>query len=237
MGSQKFDHDKVYYKILANNMINKSYRFKIGLNLLYEPWLETESMNGGFYFCDLLDVPEWLHLYPNGYVCEISVPYDAIVRKQVNKYKTNKIIISKPIKYPDFIEMHGLESRVVEHDGLLLCYIKNKTQAICMKAIKQCVIAFKYLDPNNQTKELCEEVVKHNGLYLKLVNKQLITPEMCVSACENNGMALGYVPRKYHNYDLYCKAIKNNSLALRFIFLSILTDCQCNELFNIALKH
>ncbi len=233
----EFDYENVYYKIMANNMIHSKYRFKIGLNILScnDPWDGRDCAGGGFYFCNLSDVPEWLHLYPNGIVCEIRISHDAIVCKQPNKFKSSEIIVSNPIKYQDFIEKYELESLVIKQNGMYLCYIKNLTQTICIDAVKRCVNAFKYVDENNQTIELCDKVIKKNGLLLEFVKNK--TYQLCLDAVKQNGIALKYVPQIHHNYDIYVIAIKNNALALKFTFLLPLTNHQCNQLFDLAIEY
>lgn len=233
---EEFHYRDTYYKIVPNNMMHHKCRFKIGLNELSDrdPWDKRECTGGGFYFCDLFNVPKWLHLYPNGCICEIMVPYNAIVSKQPNKYKANKIIVSKPVKYSDFIEKHKLESLVIEQNGMFLCYIKNLTQDLCIRAVEHQINAFKYVDSNNQTNEFCQRVVDKNGLMLQYVKNK--TNQICIDAVKQNGMALKFIPREYHDYELYVIAIKNNALSLKFVFLSMLTDYQCKQLFDLAIK-
>lgn len=230
-----FDYDKKYYKIMPKNMMHDKYKFKLGLNelKLNDPWDPRECIGGGFYFCNLSDVPEWIHLYPNGIICDISIPHDAMVSKRSNKYKTNKIFVSNPIKYNDFILAHKLEYNVIESNGLYLCYIKKPTFDICMRAIERCIFAIKYIDIENQTLELCKKVVKQNGLLLEFIKNK--TFDICIDAIEQNSMALKFVPRIYHNYQMYVMAIKQNPLALKFIFLSMLSEDQCNKLFELAI--
>jgi hypothetical protein len=110
---EKFDYSKTYYKVMNLTMMNYDFQYKLGLNILIEKFNpHGNCTNGGFYFCDLEYVCRWMSLYEYGLICEAHIPSSASVVNFSNKYKTNKIIIDKPLSYNAFITKHKLEFKI-----------------------------------------------------------------------------------------------------------------------------
>jgi len=133
---------------------------------------------------------------------------------------------------------------------------EEKTESLCLTAIKIDSLELKYVDPKISNYDvLCEIALKKNGLALEhvplykksedfyklykiaLANNGLAlkyvpflqrTDELCKIAITNNGLALEHVPLKT---DELCKiAITNNGLALEHVPLK--TDELCEIAFN-----
>ena len=73
--------------------------------------------------------------------------------------------------------------KVVKQNSWALLYVKKQTEAICIEAVKQNGLVLQYV--NEQTKAICIEAVKQNGLVLQYVNEQ--TEAICIEAVKQNG--------------------------------------------------
>lgn len=126
------------YKIMHRRMNHYGFQYRIGLNVLVQPFNpDGNCLGGGLYFCKFENVIDWLHLYNNGIICEVYIPKNALVCEQKNKYKADRIIIENPISIEEFIEIHNLEYRAVVKDGLFLRYCRRQTHNLCIEAIKK----------------------------------------------------------------------------------------------------
>lgn len=153
---------KIFYKVINKNMTNFMFTYKLGLNELIENFNPRgDCTAGGFYFCELQHLKNWLFLHPDGYVCEVRLPLDALVFPQNLKYKTEKIIIENPIDIIEFIKLHKMEEEILKFNsahvkdvvinllktnGLLLKHIKHQTLELCIQAIKQNNTALSYVN-------------------------------------------------------------------------------------------
>lgn len=214
--------NRIFYKIMNKNMCNRGFKYKIGLNKLLENFNPSdECQNGGFYYCDLTNIPDWLYLYKDGSVCKVEIPLFAKTYKSklLNKYKTDYIILGNPQPIDTFIQFNELELQTVRKNGLYLYYIKNKTRIVCTEALKQNGYALMFIE--DQTPELCMLAVKQNGLALQHVKEQ--TDEICMEAVKQNGLALKHV--KKQTYYICIEAVKQNEKAAKFINKQIIEVC------------
>ena len=186
---------------LTNQLENHNgYQFQTGLNIDSIPFNPQGKCNpGGIYFCLFEDLQLWLNYIDQEmfYIRLVTIPDDALVWTEQNKFKADRLILS------DRLEIGDLEVwkdpayclTAVKYDGLSLRFIKQQTPEICLEAVKNndygllYGYALKYV--LEQTEEICVAAVKKDGLALKYVTKQ--TPQICLEAVKNNGYALASV--------------------------------------------
>ena len=158
---------------LTNELENhNNYQFKTGLNVDSIPFNPLgECQPGGIYFCSFKKIPMWLYYTnkPMVYVRLVTIPDDAFVWIEEDKFKADRMILSKRQKIADLEEW--------------------KDESYCLEAVKQHYMALQYVI--EQTPELCLAAVRKNGCALGYVKQQ--TLELCLEAVKQNGMALRYV--------------------------------------------
>jgi hypothetical protein len=146
---------KIFYKIINKNMVNKNYRFNIELNILDELFNPYDGCSsGGFYFCNMNNLKDWLFLFKDSYICEVVLPNDALVIPMNTKYKANKIIINKLLDVLDFIVLHCIKDITdipfqmfaIKKNPLMLEYFENQTLVLCIEAVKRNPIALTFVN-------------------------------------------------------------------------------------------
>ena len=56
--------DKLYYKALRKDLQHFNFTYKLGTNILKEPFdSSTFCSAGALYICDLQDIEQWIDLY------------------------------------------------------------------------------------------------------------------------------------------------------------------------------
>jgi hypothetical protein len=100
------------------------------------------------------------------YAREVTIPLNAQVYVEQNKFKTDKIILGKKISIWSNYEIC---KNIVAQNGLLIKHVKKHTLTNELKeiAVGQNGLALQYLDFLEQTDKICEIAVKQNGLALK----------------------------------------------------------------------
>jgi len=105
--------------------------------------------------------------------------------------KTIKYIKRNILRYiSDDIDFYI--SRLVRKDGLIIKFIENQTEYLCLLALKSNKKSFKFM--KNPTYEVCLEAVKLCGWNLKYIKNQ--TTELCILALLNKYEAIRYVYNK-----------------------------------------
>jgi len=215
-----FDYEITYYKVISNDMMDleSNLKIKIGFNILDpENTLDPDDVlesNNTLDPDDTLDQYNDLSTYQNigyYYFCNLSD-----VCEWINLYH------------------HGLVCEIRVPEDALIC---TDTGTRARFRSNQIIVS----DPINymdfiEKHNLQTRVVEQNGLLLEYIKSKDKTRELCIKAMEQNGLALKFVPRQYHDYQMYVDVIKNNGLALKYVFLSILTDQQCDYLFDLTIK-
>jgi hypothetical protein len=210
----EFDYNKTYYKIVDETMKNYNFEFKEGLNVLDESFNpKGECTSGGFYFCNLENIVEWLYLHPNGFIFEVNIPPTGNVIKQLNKFKTNALILKNPLSFKTFIKKYNLELLAVKEAGLNLKYIDDQTDDICLEAVKQDGVALKYV--TDQTDEICLEAIQNDCEALQYVDYDIKTEDFCLCAINNDPYALKYADTQTESMCLI--AIKQNPHLIQYV--------------------
>ena len=113
-------------------------------------------------------------------------------------------------------EEHLIE-QIRKYGGEYIKRIKNKTEAICLEAVRQSGYALKHLPEDLKTGELCIEAVKKNGDALKYVPEHLKTETMCWEAVRKHRYALNFVPDHLKPLmPYYLETVRQKRLELMF---------------------
>ena len=166
------------------------------------------------YFTDYINVP--LYVNYGKLIADVTLPDDAKVYVETNKFKADKIIISniRPLE-KFFSDFNYPKLHAVKLNGKILKYFKEQTEKICLEAVKQAQDILKYIEKPN--KEICLEAVREDGYNLRHVENQ--TEEICIEAVKQNGYVLKFV--KNQTPKIYLEAVKQNPVAERHIRIVI----------------
>ena len=208
--------EKVFVKLTNQLENHNGYQFQTGLNIDSIPFNPSgECQPGGIYFCLLEKIHIWLNYNDDQmiYARVVTIPDDALVWVEREKFKADRIILSERQKIVDLEQWKDpvfcLEA--VKQDGLALQYVLEQTPELCLEAVKQHSWALQYV--KEQTPQLCLEAVKQDGWALQFVKQQ--TPELCLEAVRRNGSALQYVLEQ--TPELCLEAVKQNCWALKLV--------------------
>ena len=183
--------DTKFYKVLNDSLCHNGFIYKEGLNVDTHPFTPTGTCSaGGLYFCEEDKLINYLFDYGSIYAT-VSIPNDALVYKEDNKYKTSRLILHniQPINdLPLWLDT-SLTKKWVQKNGYSLQYVKEQTEEMCLLAVQCNGSALQYV--KEQTEEMCRLAVQQNGYALQYVKEQ--TEEMCRLAVQQNGYALQYV--------------------------------------------
>jgi hypothetical protein len=233
-----------YYKLLNRNLKDDGIVYHMGLNKISVPFNPeindnyssccSKLTNGGLYFSDQDHVFILIrgHRDPDELViCRVMLANDSKLIKfndldmhsdthnNRTMYKTDKLIITSIQSLEDFFVTNpNLIINAVEQNNIVLKYIKNQTEQICLAAVRANGWALQYV--KNQTPEICLQAVKLNNsgvfgssLCLEYVKSQ--TPEICLAAVQSDGHALQYV--NDHTDTICMAAVKRTGDALQYV--------------------
>jgi hypothetical protein len=146
---------KKFVRLTNESEYHNGFQYKTGLNVDTLPFNPVETCRpGGLYFCDIEKFPHYL-MYPSGdeiKTCvnmrQVTIPNDAKVYVEPEKYKTDRIILDDPLK---IYEDYELCLEAVRYNGTLLKYVKEQTCgqryiSICLAAFKQNRAAVNYIE-------------------------------------------------------------------------------------------
>jgi hypothetical protein len=178
-----------FYRFTNQEEDHNGFAYKDGLNidfLKFNP--NGQCSAGGLYFTDAINAVKWMG--NNNWMRIVTIPYDARVYIENNKYKIDRFMLSKRKPIHEFtFDDYDISMAVVSQNGLALQYVKEQTPELCMAAVSQNSLALEYV--KEQTPELCMAAVSQNGWALKYVKEQ--TPELCMVAVSQNSLAFQYM--------------------------------------------
>ena len=183
--NQKYNGKK--FIKLTNKLENHNgYQFQTGLNVDSIPFNPSgQCQPGGIYFCLSEKMLVWLNYALNQmvYARLVTIPDDAQIYIEGNKFKADKIILSERQEIGNLEEWkdvcYCLEA--VRRNGFALEYVRKQTPEICLAAVKEGGLALQYV--LQHTQEICLVAVKRNGYALRYVLEQ--TPEVCLAAVKH----------------------------------------------------
>jgi hypothetical protein len=239
---------KTFYKVIDKTWINNNFKYKLGLNILPENMNVDEFCSTGFHFCILEKVVKNLELHENGIVVEVTLPSDALVC-ELNKnssgicladiyimYKTNKIIISTPLPFDEFIEKHCLHEQTIDYVTNGMMYIKYQTDEDCIRAVKKSSYNLRYI--KNPTFEVCLIAIQKDPYLLQSIKIQ--EDRLCIFAVSLNGLVLQFVKKqtsiiqqnteafkyvKNQTAEICLEAVRLNPLNLQYVNYEYLNIC------------
>ncbi len=207
-----------FYKLTCENETHNGYVYSDGLNVDIIPFLtNAPCLPCGFYFSELDNVVFWFNY---GYrkmhwIREVTIPTDATIYVEKDKFKTNKFILGPRVLIQDFEFWSDEEFclKSVKKNGRSLEFVKVQTPEICLRAIREDYSALEFV--KNQTPEICIKAIKKNHHALQFVKEQ--TKEICLAAVKSNGHALEYVNDEFKTHEIYLEAVKSNGFAISLI--------------------
>lgn len=165
----KLYNDK-FIKLTNENEIHNNFHFVDGLNIDTQKFNPTRSHSkGGIYFTKKKKAWMWLK-YNNQIMMNmrtVTIPDDARVYVEKNKFKADKIILGPK---------------------------KEITKAIYTKGISYYAFSLAYVPEHLKDRELCLDSVKSNAYELKFVPETIIDQEICVEAVNRNKKVIMYIP-------------------------------------------
>jgi hypothetical protein len=206
--------DKIFYKFLNDNLIHYNFKYELGLNIDVLPFNPTKKCSsGGLYFCEESKIPLYCTMYGTK-LAIVEIPDNARIYIEEDKFKTNKIFITKIIDFNSIDEEFWIN--IIPNNGLVLQYVKNQTAEICKLAVQQNGTALRYVKKQTASSllEICKLAVQQDGMALKYVKEQ--TPEICKLAVQQNPFAIQDVKQQYHTEELYTLAVQRYGRTLRY---------------------
>lgn len=206
-----------FYKILRTDLTHNNFRYCMGLNIDTVPFSPRFAcQKGGLYFCE--ESKAHLYVFHHGdNLARVSVPDDARVYVEEDKFKADKLIIEEITQLehvPDTFWINALR-----YDGMILRYVRHQTEDICKIAVQEDGNALQYV--HCQTEELCRLAVTRTGLAISFIkDPALLTPEVCRMAIEQTPYALEHIDKQFQSYELCVSAVKRCPRTLRFMKLS-----------------
>ena len=249
--NKRFDTAK-FYIFLDNDMKYFDVQYKLGLNIATTPsvltrlWTDNrfnffdESYSSRYYSnfrnsslgISFYDIGNSKHKKKNINLADVTIPDDATIHVGGDEFKygydfcTDKLIIKNVIKFSDIPDEFWLN--MVSRNHKMFKYVKNKSEDICILAVKQNGYALKYVPYNLITNEMCMSAVQQNGTALEYVPNNFITNEICIAAVQKDAWALKYV--KEQTPEICLLAIKENGGVLQHV------KDQTEELCALAIK-
>jgi len=206
----------------------------MGMNIdtvMFNPTKDCSA--GGLYFCEESQCHLfWMYYGTN--LARITIPDDARVYIEPDKFKADKIIITSIIDFDhiddsfwiNMIQQSNNIHAINNSRGLyLLSYIRQLPEDIAIRVVQVNGLALQFINAKNQTPNICITAVTQNGLALEYVDYSLMTNQICEIAINQNGMAIRYV--KAPTPQLCKLAVKRNGFALSYIDEQNQTDEIC----------
>ena len=207
-----------FVKLTNHRENHNGYQFQTGLNADSIPLNPQRGCQpGGIYFCEISKLILWLNysleVGTMVYVRSVTIPDDAQVYIEYNKFKADRMILSDRQQIVDLEEWEDQQYclEAVRQNHRALNYVKQQTAELCLEAVKQ--NGYALFSIKEQTMEVCLEAVKQHGCVLRYVKNQ--TPELCLEAVKQNGFAIEYV--KQQTAELCLEAVKQQGLSLKYV--------------------
>src|SRR5579872_275343 len=212
-----------FVKLTNESEVHRGFHFEDGLNVdtvLFNPISSCSA--GGIYFIEENNIINWVYydavVGTMIYVRKVTIPDDARVYIEDDKFKTDKLILGPKSCIDKTIYSHSVESNVC-----VFKFLSNnvKDKNVCMKAVEGSYTSLNYVPAELRDKNICSHAVKNHGLSLQFVPEHIIDEEMCMNAVKEHAGALQYVPRTLMNKEICVWAVAMNGDLLRFVPYSI----------------
>jgi hypothetical protein len=149
-----------FYKITNSEEDHKGFQYKDGLNVDTIQFYPNEACEaGGLYFSDDVNFVSYLLYGPH--IREVTIPDDARVYSEKDKYKADKIVLGPRclIEESDVWKDIDLCEERVKLNGMVIKYVKNQTDTMQRNAVQKSPGAYMYMV--NPTYETQKFIAKH----------------------------------------------------------------------------
>lgn len=148
------DVEKVYYKVLSEDMNRNGFQYVIGHNVLKETFDRTEKCGpGGLYFCDFYEVFRWISWMKTtnkqpAIICKVKLVPGAQIVEMPLKCKTDQMILYDPVSIEEFIKnnVDKLTEDIAREYPEGFQFIKSPSHKVCFRAVTINPQTFKYID-------------------------------------------------------------------------------------------
>jgi len=94
---------------------------------------------------------------------------------------------------------------------------EERTEELCLKAVKQHGLAIKLVPKDKRTKEICLEALRKYAGAVFEIPKEMRTEELYLKAVQEYGPNLGFVPKDKRTEAICLEAVKANDSALIYV--------------------
>ena len=148
----------------------------------------------------------------NSNIHKYCIEFRHLIR--INNFNFNlDFYLSNSDLLKNFYEKQNNVKEIINHCGIMLFFVKNKTLELCLIAVKQDGMALKFVE--NQTYEMCFYAISEYAPSLQFVHNQ--TKKLCMMAVKIDGNTLEHVKLKYQDNEMCLIAVKQNGLALEYV--------------------
>lgn len=127
------------------------------------------------------------------------------------------------------------ETKESKKDGLYYVKIlsetpeEERTEELCLKAVKEYGFAIRWVPKDKRTKEICLEALRSYAEAVFYVPEEMRTEELYLKAVQEHGPDLSSVPKEKRTEEMCLAAVKENGLALLYVPEEMRTEEICLE--------
>ena len=159
--------------------------------------------------------PEYV-IKPTSYIPPLkqsSVQVDEVAYMTIISQLSNDGMLIRYISNPD----EDMCMTAVKQNGLAIQYIKKPSLDVCLAAIDNDVKSFKFIDTNHSDyDEICWYLIKTKSNYIEYIKDP--SDEMILESIKNSSSNIQYMTTKQRESDEFIKeAIKTNPYVIRWI--------------------
>jgi len=225
----KLTGHKILIKFFTENDISRNFLYKTGLNKDFNIFTPHGSCKkGGLYFTQLKYFNEFMDFGPK--IAFVTIPDDARVYCEDNKWKANKIIIGERMNYTDFFKSLCDKSN-------LLPDLKNNFRHFLKKEMENyletqcCECLFEDVKSDPKTPANCVDSYEEECSNKKNILKKIIKQY-------DETFGISHLVNKYveKNIKIIHKLIKKKIYLLKYIPNNILSHADINKLIKDLVK-
>jgi hypothetical protein len=216
-----YKEDK-FYKIMNEYEEHNDMKYKDGLNIDVKEFNpHGQCLSGGIYFAKGDIVYTFVYIGP--FIREVTIPNDARVHFEGNKFKADRVILGprRKLTYNDYLE--AVQCRVHNVQFVPEIY---RTEELYIAAASHMGCALKYISEISKTKKVCETAIRSYAGAIKYIPEKLITKEMCIDVVKRYKHSLVYIPKEYLDENM-CSIAINNGDTLKCVPKEFMTKELC----------
>ena len=200
-----------FYKFLRKSQTHRKFLYKEGENI--DTSIVNDESKKGLHFYKESKCYKFWKKYGQAKVAFVKIPDDAIVYKECNRFRANKIIITEIKSFNKMPDKFW--QNIVPKDGMALIHVKNQTEEMCIDAVYQNKRALQYVKglSSASLNNVHTFAVNQSGIAIKWIKNPSI--ELCVLAVKQDGLALGFIDNQTE--DICMLAIKQNISAYHYV--------------------